>query len=90
MSEDNRFCLLDAKGTKMPAAIVNREYRFGKGKHEPAQTLEAFASGIIKQNKTGRFVTPEGRNTIGLGRQKAVGYELAPQIARAIGVPEKG
>ena len=90
MSEDNRFCLIDANGTKMPAAIVNGEYRFGKGKHEPAADLEAFASGIIKQNKTGRFVTPEGRNTIGLHRQKAVGYELTPHIAKAIGVPSNG
>ncbi len=90
MSEDNRFCLIDANGVEMPTALVNGEYRFGKSKHEPAPTLEAFASGIINHGKTGRFVTPEGRNTIGLGRRKAVGYKLDQQIANRIGVPARG
>ena len=90
MSEDKRFCLVAADGTEMPTALVNGEYRFGKTKHEPAATLEVFASGIISHGKTGRFVTPEGRNTIGLGRRKAVGYRLNPQIALRIGVPARG
>ena len=90
MSEDNRFCLIDANGAEMPVALVKGEYRFGKSKHEPAPNIEAFASGIIIQGKTGRFVTPEGRNTIGLGRQKAVGYTLDQKIADSIGVPARG
>ena len=90
MSEDSRFCLIDANGTEMPVALVNGEYRFGKSNHEPASTIEEFASGIINHGKTGRFVTPEGRNTIGLGRQKAIGYRLDPQISANIGVPAQG
>lgn len=90
MSEDNRFCLIDANGAEMPTALVNGEYRFGKSKHEPAPNLEAFASGIINHGKTGRFVTPKGRNTIGLGRRKAIGYRLDPSVAASIGVPPRG
>lgn len=90
MNEDKRFCLIDANGIEMPTAVVAGEYRFGKSKDEPAPNLEAFASGIINHGKTGRFVTPEGRNTIGLGRRKAVGYRLDPSIAASIGVPPTG
>lgn len=90
MSNDNRFCLLDARGNEMPAAIVKGEYRFGKTKSDPVATLEAFATGIISHGRMGRFVTPEGCNTIGLGRRKAVGYNLDPVIAARIGLPARG
>ena len=60
MSEDNRFCLVDANGTEMPSALVNGQYRFGKSKHEPAPTLEAFASGIINHGRPAVLLHPKG------------------------------
>ena len=89
MNEDSRFCLIDANGTEMPVALVKDEYRFGKSKHEPAPTIEAFASGIIKHSKTGRFGTPRGRNTIGLNSKGVIGYTLDQEIAKRISVPAR-
>jgi len=74
----------------MPAAVVRGEYRFGKGKHDGVKDFTAFVAGIIKHGRSGRFVTPSGRNTIKIGGQAAVGYELDPAVARAIGVPARG
>ncbi len=90
MFEDNRFKLVSPSGGRMPAAVVRGEYRFGKSKDEGTTDLAAFASGVIKRRKSGRFVTPNGRNTIKIGGRSAVGYELDPAIAGAIGVPARG
>ena len=90
MFEDDRIKLISASGVRMPAAIVRGEYRFGKSKHDGAKDIADFAAGIIKHGKSGRFVTPNGRNTIKIGGQAAVGYELDPLIASAIGVPARG
>jgi hypothetical protein len=90
MFEDNRLKLISPSGVRMPAAIVRGEYRFGKGKHDGVRDIAAFAAGIIKRGKSGRFVTPNGRNTIKIGGDAAVGYELDPSIAGTIGVPARG
>ena len=90
MYHDNRFSLISPTGELLPAAIVCGEYRFGKSKHDGVKELAAFAAGVIKQGKSGRFVTPNGRNTIKIGGDAAVGYELDPMIAAAIAVPIKG
>jgi hypothetical protein len=90
MFEDDRLELISPTGVRMPAAVVRGEYRFGKGKHDGVKELATFAAGIIKSGKGGRFVTPQGRNTIKIGADAAVGYELDPAIAAAIGVPAKG
>jgi hypothetical protein len=90
MFKDDKFNLISPTGARMPVAIVCGEYRFGKSKHDGVKDLAAFASGVIKQGRSGRFVTPTGRNTIKIGGQSAVGYELNPTIARMIGVPPRG
>jgi hypothetical protein len=90
MFADDKFKLISPTGELMPAAIVCGEYRFGKSKHDGVKDLAAFATGVIKRGKSGRFVTPSGRNTIKIGGQAAVGYELDPTIAGAIGVPPRG
>jgi hypothetical protein len=88
--QDDRFLLIDQAGEKMPAAIVRGEYRFGKSKLDGVKDLATFATGIIKSRKSGRFVTLHGRNTIKIGGNVAVGYELEPNIAATIGVPARG
>jgi hypothetical protein len=90
MFADDKLKLISPTGERMPAAIVCGEYRFGKNKHDGVKDLAAFASGVIKRGKSGRFVTANGRNTIKIGGQAAIGYELDPSIARAIGVPARG
>jgi hypothetical protein len=89
MHYDDRLQLISPTGTRMPAAIVRGEYRFGKSKHEGTKDFAVFAAGIIKLGKSARFVTPTGRNTIQIGGQAATGYELDPRIAATIGVPAK-